>query len=237
MTTQSMVVKAYRPWRYRITIALLLILAVAAVAYAYQRGLNDGGYFHTEARSEREALEAELARARGTETELRDEVAVLERAQEVDQAARENLRQDLIALQDEIQRLEEELAFYRGIVSPEDGQSGLQVQDFSVTPTGEVRQFDYRLMLIQALSHDRRVDGNATLAIVGRQDGEDVRLSLADVAERATLAFSFRYFQGFEGRLTLPEGFEPEAVELTVNPNGRNRNELEERFEWPELED
>jgi hypothetical protein len=237
MTTQSMVVKAYRPWRYRITIALLLVLAVAAVAYAYQRGLNDGGYYHTEARAERESLQAELSRARETETELRDQVAVLQRAQEVDQAARENLRQDLIELQDEIQRLEEELAFYRGIVSPEDGQSGLQVQDFSVTPADGARLFDYRLMLIQALSHDRRVSGNATFVLVGRQDGEEARLALADVSDRATMAFSFRYFQGFEGRLNLPEGFQPEAVELTVNPNGRNRSALEERFEWPELED
>lgn len=233
MTTHSLVVKAYRPWRYRLTIVVLFVAAVGAVAYAYNRGLADGGYFHGEAQAEQEALEDELSEARDTETRLRDRVAVLERSQQVERAARENLRQDVVELQDEIQALEEELAFYRGIVSPEDGQSGLQIHDFSIEVGGEPGEYTYSLMLIQALSHDRRVEGTATLVVEGRRDGEVERLPMGEISDRDALAFGFRYFQGFEGRLTLPEGFEAREVELTVNPSGRDRSRLEERFEWP----
>lgn len=233
MSTHSLVVKAYRPWRYRIAIALLLALAIAAVAYAYNRGLTDGGYFYGEARAEREQMETRLAQADETEQRLREQVAVLARAQEVGQAARENLRQDLLGLQDEIQDLREELAFYRGIVSPEDGQRGLKIQDFSLAPGDGPRQFTYSLMLIQALTHDRRVEGRVELSVLGRMDGESHRLELADVADREELAFSFRYFEGLDGVIELPEGFEPGQVELRVRPSGRNRSPLDERFDWP----
>ncbi|WP_406671991.1 DUF6776 family protein [Natronospira sp.] len=236
MTTHSLVVKAYRPWRYRITIAILLLLAITAVIYAYQRGLTDGGYFQTEARAEREAMQSQLEQAAQLETRLRDRLAVLERAQEVNQAARENLRQDLLSLQDEIQGLEEELAFYRGIVSPEDGQSGLQIQEFSISPGREDGEYRFTLMLIQAMTHDRRVEGEIRLAVEGRQDDESLSLDVSELGDHDNLAFSFRYFQGFDGRLRLPEGFEPEQVSVTVSPRGRNRSQIEESFEWPELE-
>ncbi len=232
-TTHSLVVKAYRPWRYRITILILLALAIAAVTYAYHRGLADGGYFRGEARVERERMESDLAEAARTEQRLREQVAVLERAQEVSQAARENLRRDVVGLQDDIQQLREELAFYRGIVSPEDGQRGLQVQEFSITPTGDPGHYQYSLMLIQALTHDRRVDGQARITVQGRLDGEPHSLDLATLSGRDALHFSFRYFQGFDGEIQLPEGFEPQEVELSVQPSGRNRSAIEERREWP----
>jgi len=236
-TRHSLVVKAYRPWRYRITIAVLLVLAIASVTYAYNRGLTDGGYFRGEVRSERERMETELDRAERTESRLRDQVAVLERSQEIDRAARENLRRDVISLQDEVQKLEEELAFYRGIVSPEDGQSGLRIQDFSISAAREPAEFRYSLMLIQALSHDRRVEGEATLIVHGRQDGQAVSFGLDELSEQSERAFSFRYFEGLDGTLRLPADFEPEEVEVTVSPRGRNRSDLEQRFEWPSLDD
>lgn len=237
MSTHSLVVKAYRPWRYRIAILLLLTLAIAAVAYAYNRGLTDGGYFYGEARAEREAMESRLAEAEATEQHLREQVAVLERAQEVEQAARENLRQDVIGLQDEIQNLREELAFYRGIVSPEDGQRGLQIQEFSLEPAEGPRQYRYNLMLIQALTHDRRVEGRIELSLVGSLNGEAHSLELSELSDREELVFAFRYFEGFDGTLELPEGFDADQVVLRVLPSGRNRSSLEERFDWPSADE
>ncbi|MCP1728481.1 hypothetical protein J2T60_002481 [Natronospira proteinivora] len=236
MSQESLVVKAHRPWRYRIIIALLFAAALAAVAYAYVRGLNDGGYFHGESQARMERLEQSLEESREMERALGNQVAVLERAQEVDQAARETLRQEVMTLQDEIHGLREELAFYRGIVSPEDGQSGLQIQDFAIHTQAEPRTYRYSLTLIQALSHDRQVEGQVSVEIHGRQDGEARVLSLEEIASSGNKAFSFRYFQHLDGRLELPADFEPVEVLVTASQEGRSDGNLEERFEWPESE-
>lgn len=236
MSQESLVVKAHRPWRYRIAIMLLLMAAIGAVAYAYVRGLNDGGYFYGESQTQLERLEAELAESREVEGRLRNQVAVLERAQEVDQAARETLRQEVMTLQDEIHNLREELAFYRGIVSPEDGESGLQIQDFSVRAQGEPGAYRYSLTLIQALSHDRRVEGQVRLEIHGRQDGESRALTLDEITSSGNQSFSFRYFQHLDGRIELPSDFEPLEVLVTASQEGRSSGNLEQRFEWPDSE-
>ncbi len=233
----SLVVKPYRPWRYRLAIAVILLLGIAAVAYSYFRGLEDGGYFHGEATAEREALENALSDARDENRELRERVSVLERAREIEENSQRELQEEIVELQDELLQLREELTFYRGIVSPEDGQSGLRIQNFSISPGAEAAVYHYRMMLVQALRHDDSVQGEITMEVVGVQDGEEVRLSLDEVAAGSTqLEFGFRYFQDFEGSLRLPEAFSPRKVAVTVEPSGAGRDPLEETFEWPDTE-
>lgn len=233
----SLIVKPYRPWRYRAAIAVLLVLAVAAVGYAYYRGLADGGYLYQEAQAERQGLEEALAETREENRRLRERVAVLERAREVEENSQEALQEELVALQDEIMELREELTFYRGIVSPEDGASGLRVQNFSINPGAEEGLYHYRLMLVQALRHDERVEGDVTLEIRGVRDGEETRLTLSDVAAGSgELDFGFRYFQDFDGSLRLPEDFLPRDVVVRAQPATPGRNPHEETFEWPESE-
>lgn len=231
----SLIVKPYRPWRYRAAIAVLLVLAIAAVGYSYYRGLADGGYLYQEAQAEREGLEDSLSETREENRQLRQRVAVLERAREIEENSQEELQDELVSLQDEIMELREELTFYRGIVSPEDGESGLRVQNFSINSGAEEGLYHYRLMLVQALRHDERVEGGVSLEIRGVQDGEEVRLDLADVAAgSAELEFAFRYFQDFDGSLRLPEDFAPRDVVVRAEPSTPGRDAYEETFEWPE---
>jgi len=232
MSNESLVVRAHRPWRYRIAFAILLLAACAAVAYAYVRGLNDGGYYHGEVQSRMSEKSRDLEQAEVLEEQLRQRVAVLERGQEVDQAARESLRQEVMSLQDEIHGLREELAFYRGIVSPEEGQTGLQIQDFSIREGEEPGRYRFSLTLIQALRHDRRMEGMARLVLHGRQEGESKTLPLSEVSDRGELGFDFRYFQNLDGRIDLPEGFAPSRVTVRVSREGGDEP-LEEDFEWP----
>jgi hypothetical protein len=234
MPRHDLVVKQHRPWRQRLLIGGLAVMAVLAILYSYHRGLSDGGYLRGEAITEQRSLQAQLQDARTTKRRLRERVAILERAQEVDREARERVRQDVMGMQDEILQLREELTFYRGIVSPEDGQAGIAVQNFSISPGAEERLYHYRLMLIQALRHDRRAQGRVELVVRGRRNGQAEELPLSAMTEGSEeISFSFRYFQDFEGSLRLPDGFEPREVELTVVPGGRGRETLVERFEWP----
>ena len=64
-------------------------------------------------------------------------------------------------LQAQIQAQEEELVFYRGIVSPQDGVAGLRIQSLEVLPGDGENRYLLRLLLVQAIVHSRRVAGGS----------------------------------------------------------------------------
>lgn len=235
MSRENLVVRPHRPWKMRLLWAFAFLVVVVAFYGAFEYGRIQGGYDRSLAQKEKRELRQELAQERETVRKLRERVALLERSSEVDREARERVRQEVASLQDEILELREELAFYRGIVSPEDGQSGLKVQSFRVRPRGEEGRYSYRLMLIQAVKHDRVARGVVNVAIHGVRNGESQALDLADVSGKGELAFSFRYFQGFQGELTLPEGFTPRQIEVSVRPSGRGRDNVTRTYDWAAL--
>ena len=119
--------------------------------------------------------------------------------------------------------------------SPADGRPGLRVQDFRLTRGAEERQFNLRLVLVQAMKHDRTVSGDVTLSIEGSEDGNAKTYSLTELlpAEASTeWPFSFRYFQDFDRQIVLPDGFTPEFVRVEVRSRTRSIASIEETFAW-----
>ena len=98
------------------------------------------------------------------------------------------------------------------MVSPADGKPGLRVQDLKLTRGDAEREFNLRLVLVQAMKHDRKVSGDVALTVDGSEDGEAKSYALTDLlpaeADKAW-PFSFRYFQDFDRQLVLPDGFTP----------------------------
>ncbi len=214
----------------------MAIVAVAGSVYlAYELGRLNGGYSYLDQRRERETLTAEIAERDRTIEELRRQVAILETSQDIDQETYTLVEQNLNELQAQIQAQEEELAFYRGIISPEDGAAGLRVQSLEMRPTDAEHGYLLHLVLVQAITHDRRVSGTVSFDITGSLDGEHVQLNLDDlVAEDAggALAYAFRYFQDLQRQLVLPEGFVPDEVLLQIRPREPSGQALEQSFEW-----
>lgn len=218
---------------------LLYLLAIVAVAgsvfLAHELGRLNGGYSYLDQRRERDELTATIAERDQTIEELRRQVAILETSQEIDQETYTLVEQNLDELQAQIQAQEEELAFYRGIISPEDGAAGLRVQSLEMRPTDAAQAYLLHLVLVQAITHDRRVSGTVSFDITGSLDGEHVQLSLEDiVAEDAggALAYAFRYFQDLQRQLVLPEGFEPDEVLMQIRPREPSGQAVEQSFEW-----
>ncbi|HUO68604.1 MAG TPA: DUF6776 family protein, partial [Gammaproteobacteria bacterium] len=130
------------------------------------------------------------------------------------------------------------LMVYRGIVSPQDGISGLRIQSLSVVPADGERHFVVRLVLLQAIVHSRRVSGSVKLQIEGVQDGRMTALDAADlVPDKAAydMAYEFRYFQGLESELILPVGFEPGRFRVEIVPNDPHAEKVEQSFEWTDV--
>ncbi len=218
---------------------LLYLLAVVAVAgsvlLAHELGRLNGGYSYLDQRRERDELTASIAERDQTIEALRRQVAILETSREIDQETYTLVEQNLDELQAQIQAQEEELAFYRGIISPEDGAAGLRVQRLEMRPTDAAQGYLLHLVLVQAITHDRRVSGTVNFDITGSLDGQSVQLNLGDLVaddSGGALAYGFRYFQDLQRQLVLPEGFEPAEVIMQIRPREPSGQALEQSFEW-----
>ena len=140
-----------------------------------------------------------------------------------------------MSLQAKIQEQRDAIAFYRGIVSPADGKRGLRVQDLKVTRGNAEREFNLRLVLVQAMQHDRKVSGDVNLSLQGSQDGVATVYTLKQLIPADAdqgWAFSFRYFQDFDRQLVLPDGFTPERIRVEVRSKTRSIESIDESYAW-----
>jgi cell division protein FtsB len=217
-------------------IRVFLVLLVLIVGYlVFEYGRISAGYDTVDAANQRGQLDAHIATLDDEIEALKQEVALLETHREIDREAYKEVESSLIGLQAKIVEQQDAIAFYRGIVSPADGKPGLRVQDFKLTRGNEEREFNLRLILVQAMKHDRKVSGDVALSVEGSENGEAKSYALSELlppdADEAW-PFSFRYFQDFDRQIVLPDGFTPERVHVEVRSRTRSISSIEESFAW-----
>jgi hypothetical protein len=215
--------------------AVIVVLTLVSAYLVFEFGRIKAGYDTVEAGNISQAYEDHIMRLDNEIIDLKQQVAILETNREVDRESYREVEDSLSTLQVKIQEQRDAIAFYRGIVSPSDGKSGLRVQDLILTRGKQEREFNVRLVLIQAMKHDRKVSGDVNLTVVGNIDGVDKSFTLTEIlaadAERAW-PFSFRYFQDFERLVVLPDGFTPERITVEVRSRTRSISSIEESFVW-----
>tara|TARA_R110002096_G_scaffold154_33_gene1071 strand:+ start:8750 stop:9469 length:720 start_codon:yes stop_codon:yes gene_type:complete len=214
---------------------VIVILVLASGYLVFEFGRIKAGYDIVETGDEQQAYEDRIMALEDQIVELKQEVALLETNREVDRESYKTVEESLSTLQAKIQEQRDAIAFYRGIVSPSDGNSGLRVQDLKLTRGREEREFNIRLVLVQAMKHDRKVSGDVSLSIAGSQGGVDTTYDYQQLLPEdadAGWAFSFRYFQDFDRQLVLPDGFTPERITVEVRSRTRSISSIEESFAW-----
>jgi hypothetical protein len=213
-------------------------VAFISLYLAYELGRYQGGYSLLDQRRERANLTRQVADEKAVSDELRRQLAIGETSSDIDRATYAQVETTLADLQAQIQTQEEELVFYRGIVSPQDGVPGLRIQSLEVLPSDGEGRYLLRLLLVQAIQHSRRVSGAVKLQLEGVQDGQTTSFDIAELAEPGEtydMAYEFRYFQGLETELSLPSGFEPQRVLVEIWPNEARAERINQTFDWPEV--
>ena len=228
-------VVSYRPvfrWSMRF---LALCLVSAGIAASYVLGLREGTTLEAQAIVERDSLRLDLAEIQRSAGEYRQKVANLELGSEVDRQASEGVRTEVIDLKAQVAGLEEEISFYKGLMSPTANKRGLTIGSLNVLATDSPRRYQYRLVLQQLATQHQLLKGYLNVSVVGRQGGELVTLPLKDLNDQLTnvnIKLRFKYFQNFSGEMLLPEGFEPIRIELLAKSTGKNAVTVEEKFGW-----
>ena len=228
-------IQTHSPRRTWLVRGGLLGLVLVSSYLIFELGRIKAGYDILETASERQGYEDHIAELEDEITAFKQEVALLETHRDIDREAYSEVEGSLSSLQAKIVEQQDALAFYRGIVSPSDGKPGLRVQDLTLTRGDEERQFNLRLVLVQSLQHDRKVSGEVELSVQGSQDGEETVYQLSQLLPAdadSDWLFSFRYFQNFDRRLLLPDGFTPRQIRVEVRSKTRSIADIEESFDW-----
>jgi predicted RNA-binding protein (virulence factor B family) len=87
---------------------------------------------------------------------------------------------------------------------------------------------------MQGPHHAREQHGTVEMKVIGRRDDKQVALSLTDLQAGASAdhGFTFRYFDNLKGSLTLPEGFDPERIEVTLRQGHGSDDAVTREFDW-----
>ncbi len=234
LRTGQLVIRRHAPWRRRILVCAGAVLATLLLYGVYEWGRYDAGHNQLAAVLERRDMQSRMQLLEQANEELRGRVTVVDTARDVDRQSYADVERTLGELQAQVLRQSEELTFYRGIVAPADGIGGLRIQRLEVLPGGSDRHFRLRLVLVQSMRQDAVVAGTVAIDLEGALNQSPTRLSLVELggsaAEAGHMPFSFRYFQNLEQDVTLPEGFEPLAVNVEVR-SGR-QPALRQSFPW-----
>ena len=230
----NLIVRAHRPWKSKFIWGIVVLVLFIGGWTLFDYGRFLAGYDSRDSDNEiEELLEVQSDLEKRIEL-LREDKAVLERAAQIERKAYKELDRTLKILQAEILEHKEELAFYRGIVSPKDSSSGLYLQNFYLTQNGETQSYRYKLVLTQVLKNSRLINGKVKLQFEGLLDGEPESFDLKEITAKKVrdLNYRFKYFQNVEGVVEFPKGFSVLRVKIQILPRGLQRDMIEKTIEW-----
>jgi hypothetical protein len=187
---------------------------------------------------ERETLISRIDELENRNHRLVQENAHLEGGSKIERKAYEHANQELIRLQQELLKQKEELVFYRGIVSPSNAALGVNLQLFEMRKKNSQNQYSYKMILTKSGKSTKKVSGGTKVLIRGESEGNVSELNLTDLllenSPKGT-KFAFRYFQVFEGDISLPDGFEPFEVIIGIVPTTKQVKAFSETISWTEV--
>lgn len=229
-----MVVVPHRPY-LKVAIAGLFVVGLLGAGFL---GFWFGGqHMHSLTASQQQQL-AELGSSfqdcQETTEQLRFTVANLRLSSQLHQAAAEEVRSDVVALESQLATVEEDVSFYKGLLSPSEVNRGLSVGSLSLKslPSGDLK---YKVVLQQAAVKHTLLRGKLKISISGLKDGSAVTHPIGDLDDNVTggtIEFGFRYFQVFEGVIKLPEGFSPVGIDVSAVTRGKKSQKTSRRFDW-----
>lgn len=147
---------------------------------------------------------------------------------------RTELARTIGSLRADVQRLESELGFYRGVLGTGGGTEVLKVQQFRVSRSTEPNAYRLRVVLGRPINQEGNVSGKLRMTIEGGPGSVPASLDLAQAAgvEGGELSFEFRFLHEVEQVIRLPEGFIPARTLVELIPSRKGVNPVRDTFIW-----
>ena len=228
----QMVVVPYRPLYRVITFVALLAVLGGFGWLIFEYGKNVGMALKDEWIKERNNIQQELISANISIDEMRQEIAVLTVSGVIDDKANQEVRQTIENLQELNAELNEEVSFYKGVMAPNFEKKGLRIEKLDMSADSG-RSVKYSLLLTQVVENHEWLQGEVAISVRGQFGIEEKSLLLSelDTKKSDAVRFRFRYFQNINGKMVLPDGFEPREIMVVAQSSG-GKQRLEKGFDW-----
>jgi hypothetical protein len=227
-TEQQLVIRPKRSKKKRIVVAIFyLIIFLLSVYATYYLGYKSGTIGNETRIIALAELEEKYSELKQKNAELTFELAKLEQYKEVQKAAYSELEKTYETVEGKNEFLNRRVNFYRSILSPEDGVSGLRVHAVKLTERSNSK-VDFEITLVQSINHERKIKVNILVELFDSKKAAD---SLDDWKSSSdTLVFS--YSKVVRGSLRLDSSLRNKFVKITVTPENDSSKQL---VEWHKI--
>jgi len=230
------IITIQRPHLWLFSLVVIICLIMLSLWLSFEYGRNIAGYNSADADAYIDQLQTQLEEAQAEIVESNRQATMLKRNSRIDDDASGQLKETLAQAQNEVLELKKELSFYKSIVAPEQGSRSIAIQTIQLKKN-ETGGYHYKIMVSQRGQNDRFARGTIDVSIEGVKKGQPVTLKLADVSNdtKKPMKFGFKYFQNFEGVITLPAAFLPDFIRVKVKPSAGKIKSIDEQFAWSDL--
>jgi hypothetical protein len=200
----------------------------------FEFGRFRAGYDVVAGLKQQAELRDEIATQEATISDLRAKVAQLESSTVGQTREREEVQRTIGDLQAQVARANQELAFFRGIVTQNANSAEVKIQQARMVATATANKFRIRVTLVQPMKPDTVVSGVVVLSVDGEVDGKPGRADFATLSggKRREIPFTFRYLENIEEEITVPPGMKPEQLLVEVRSNRRGSAPVQQSYVW-----
>jgi len=225
ISAPKMTVQTHVAWYWRwLGMLVFLSLVLAMAAWMYDTGRRFAGFDRGELQNEFARLRESMAQLEGEAARLRSISNASESRLKIEQSAQTQLATQVKALEDENNRLKEELGFFENLVPSERRGDKVSIHRFKVERDVLPGEYRYRLLVLQGGRLDREFHGSLQLVVEMQQEGRDVTIVIPDGAESGNVAFklNFKYFRRVEGAFRVPPRAKVRTIQARILENGSN---------------
>lgn len=237
-STENLHIVTYDPKKVLLRRIAILTIFIISVLGAFFYGKWYSGYTGESSVEERDELLI-LTKQQGKElVELRKSLATVNAGLEIDKKSTKDLQQTVKDLNAKLTQAQNEVAFYKRVMKPTEGEQRLRLQTWDLKPTAKKGTYDFELVISQNSQNNNRLEGRALVNILGKKGNTKMAIPLKDVSPEVgelSIKFGFKFFQRVQGQIILPKDFVPEKVEIILQSTGYNATRLERIFDWPKI--
>ena len=222
------------PWRQRLLLAALGLTLVVGFFGAFEYGRSRSSDDFWGAVVERRELNARIEALDGENKDLRAKLAAAATERLSLNRERAEVARNIGELQAQVSRQEQQLAFYKGIVTQGASPAEVRIQRIRVEAAAGPGRFRLKIALVRPVQNESLVSGTALVQVDGQQKGLPVRLELRQITAPQTpsLSYSFRYVENLDTDLTLPVDFRPERVTVELRSSKKGADPLVQTQVW-----
>ena len=207
-------------WPLRmIAIGVLVAGGLILGQWVFETGLRIAGFEKSQAELQLGKLTSRVTLLEQENIELKAEKLRTSQQIEIEQTTQKDLAKSLQTLQEESATLREDNAFFRNLLSPDQGPGLVSIYHFKVERNPVLAgEYRYRLLLLKTGKREQEFIGSVQFLVTGEQAGKKIAYSFPEVSpgKPQPSKVSFKYYQRLEGAFQLPTGFIPKSVQIRV---------------------